>query len=326
MISYDIDTIISRLHDDAGMKIDRDLFLDQRAILAEIAKRKSLFQQITLESQLGSTMLYGHNQEGHYFKIGFSGDLINRIIISTRKVLSKRFAMVIEYDGTGFFGFQSQSKQRSVQSEIEKVVSEINEGKTACLGASRTDTGVHARFQVVHFDSMRSFSAEKWMYVLNRKLPEDIHVHAIELVHPLFHSRYDVSKKEYRYVLNQGEYSPLRRNYEWTVEKLDLDILEKNLAQLVGTHDFTSFCTGEKEEKNRTIYEARLESNATKVELIFVGNGFLHHMIRLIVWQLVAISQHQSKQDIATLIAEKSRKNTTRMAPAQGLYLTKVEY
>ncbi|MBN2504164.1 MAG: tRNA pseudouridine(38-40) synthase TruA, partial [Bacilli bacterium] len=158
------------------------------------------------------------------------------------------------------------------------------------------------------------------------RLPDDIHVKTVYFAPVLFHSRFDVLAKEYRYTLNLGEYDPLRRNYEWTVDELDLGTLEKNLKQLLGSHDFTSFCTGDKEDRVRTIFKADYEIEDDKLQLVFIGDGFLHHMLRLIVFQLVLIASGKVDYDIESLINDMSRRRTTRLAPSGGLCLEKVIY
>ncbi len=314
------------LDQSAGMKIDSELYLNVLDITEYITSNRKTFEQVRLKSIDGSRMLYGENEFGQLFKVGHTFDKISRIIISSKKPKTKRVGMVVTYDGTGFFGFQSQIKERSVQKEIQTVIQEINGHETICHGASRTDAGVHATYQVIDFETSNQFSEARWLYVMNRKLPSDIHVKKVFFAHPLFHARYDVFKKEYRYILNTNEYDPLKRSYMWTVDKLDMGILGDNLKQLIGTYDFTSFCTGEKDDMFRTIYEANFIEKDGIITLIFIGSGFLHHMIRLIVFQLVQLALHKANRSIRTLIEEKSRSHTTRLAPASGLYLTNVEY
>ncbi len=317
---------LGNLDQSAGMKVDKAVYLNVEDISDYITSHIETFQQVSLDSIAGSRMLYGENELGQLFKVGHTFDKISRIIISSKKPKTNRVGMVVSYDGTGFFGFQSQTKERTVQKEIQTILQEINGQETICHGASRTDTGVHANNQVIDFETFNQFSEARWLYVMNRKLPSDIHVKKVFFAHPLFHSRYDVYRKEYRYILNTNEYDPLKRNYAWTVDKLDLDILRYNLTQLIGTNDFTSFCTGEKDDMKRTIYEANVIEKKGIITLVFVGSGFLHHMIRLIVFQLVQLATHKSERSIRMLIDELSRTHTTRLAPASGLYLTNVEY
>jgi tRNA pseudouridine38-40 synthase len=259
-------------------------------------------------------------------KIDFQDGLIQRIVISANKTHKKRLVLNISYDGSGFFGFQSQKTERSVQSELEFIVSRINGEPTSVQGASRTDTGVHALDQVIHFDTKRTFDLDRWVSLLNHQLPKDIHVISANLAPPLFHSRYDAKRKTYRYLINTGEADPLKRKYEANFHDIDLKLLEENLRQLIGMHDFTSFCSGKKENKIRTIFDAHYETNGTRIELYFTGDGFLHHMIRLIVAQLFLIASGQSPKSISEIIAERSRKTTTKLAPSSGLYLIEVAY
>jgi tRNA pseudouridine38-40 synthase len=197
---------------------------------------------------------------------------------------------------------------------------------TVLNGASRTDTGVHAAGQVVHFDTTRTIPPDRWKVILNHSLSPDLHVVDASYAHPLFHSRFDVHEKEYRYTIDQGEFDPLRRRYAWYTEAFDVSILEREMKSVLGTHDFTSFCTGEQDIPIRTIREARVERDGTKVVLVFIGEGFLHHMIRILVATLVRIAQGRMKEDIASLIAARSRVKTKEIAPAAGLCLMRVKY
>jgi tRNA pseudouridine38-40 synthase len=323
---YNISDFSGAIHPDSGLKHDDLLVLGRENIVDYILKNPDVFQDVLLEPWQGSTVMFGHNKYQENRKVDFSGSLINRIVISSKKTKKRRLALVISYDGSDFSGFQIQKSNRSVQAEIEKVVSRINGENTSVQGASRTDAGVHALGQVIHFDTARTFEPQRWIAVLNRHLPADVHCLKAAFVPPLFHSRYDAKKKTYRYVINTGEINPLGRKYEANYYNINLEVLAANLRQLIGTHDFTSFCSGKKEDKVRTIFEARYEVRGDHLELFFTGDGFLHHMVRLIVAELVKIATGQSAKDISEIIQEHSRKSTTKIAPAAGLYLMEVSY
>jgi len=314
------------IHPDSGLKHDNILVLGKDKIIDYIRDNPDVFRDVLLEPWQGSTVLFGQNGLRENVKVDFTDRLISRIVISSKISKKRRLAVVISYDGSAFSGFQRQKSDRSVQAEIETVVSRINGEKTSVQGASRTDTGVHALGQVIHFDTARTFDENRWIEVLNRQLPEDIHCLKAAFAPPLFHSRYDAKKKTYRYVINTGERNPLRRKYEANYYNIDLELLSTNLRQLIGTHDFTSFCSGQKEDKIRTILDARYEVNDDHLELFFTGDGFLHHMIRLIVAELVKITTGQTTKDISEIIREQSRKSTTKIAPASGLYLMEVTF
>ncbi len=318
--------ILVRLHPDAGLKIESTVVLGRAAITGFLKDNPDLVAGLDLEPWQGSKVLFGETLRNQNIKVAFSDGLINRIVISGKKTKKRRLVLVISYDGSDFFGFQTQKQERSVQAELEALVSRINDEPTSIQGASRTDAGVHALHQVIHFDTSHDFSSDRWVYILNKQLPKDIHVKSAAFAPPLFHSRYDADRKTYRYLINTGEYDPLMRKYEACYPRLATELIEADLASLIGTHDFASFCSGFKEDKTRTLYKAFLEKEGERLSLYFTGNGFLHHMVRLIVGQLVQIASGESTKDIRTILEERSRRSTRKLAPAGGLYLINVEY
>ncbi|MBU0996779.1 MAG: tRNA pseudouridine(38-40) synthase TruA [Firmicutes bacterium] len=313
------------LTEDCGLKYNKTVILNRPEVFAFCEEHQEWFEDIVIPFHKDG-MTYGWLADGQMYKIGVKNGKIERIVIVTKVQHSKRMMMKITYDGTEFSGFQIQSKDRSVQGEIEKIVSEIHQEPTRISGASRTDAGVHALAQVIHFDTDREETPERWLYYLNKRLPKDIHVMEARLVHPLFHSRYDVLKKEYRYRLNLNEFNPLNRHFEWYVGSLDMNRLQEECACFIGTHDFTSFSKGEKDSKIRTIYKAEVQLFPNYVEIVFEGDGFLRYMIRLMVFSLVKIAQGNLKVSVQELLEEKSRKRTIHLAPAGGLYLSRVDY
>lgn len=326
MSLYDANALKSILSEQVGMKVAHQTFLGDAAVKDYLQAYPEVFSQIEVTPFEGSQMLYGHTGSGALVKIGLKEGMVQRIVIESRIPSLTRYRLVITYDGTDFFGFQTQKQERSVQSELNRIFTELHQYPTVCQGASRTDTGVHALNQVVHVDSPHTFSKEKWLMLLNQKCPKDIRIKKIDPVPPLYHARYDVKSKEYRYRLNLGPFDPFERRREWTVSGLDLTRLKTEMNTLAGTHDFTSFSKGHKEDKVRTIFETACVLQGDRVELVFVGNGFLHYMVRILVAQLVGIATGKQPLTIQELLEEKSRKHTGKIAPPQGLYLAKVNY
>ncbi len=314
------------LASDAGMKIDKRTYIGSEAVSEAITAMPEIFSHVVFAASSHAAS-YGYNDVGHPVKIYLSEDRIQRIVILTKIPQTRKIKLTVAYDGTRFYGFQSQKDERTVQNELEKAISEMNGEPTRCHGASRTDTGVHAKGQVVDFETKRSFTEKRWLSSLDKMLPKDIRIIDVAFVHPLFHSRFDVWKKEYRYTLNTGDIDPRFRHTEWPIGPIaDLEALRENLKMLEGTHDFTSFAKGEKDDMVRTIYEAGMEETPGHIDIVIIGNGFLHHMIRLIVFQLVEIANHRIDMSINEMIEEHSRRHTVRMAPPNGLCLTKIEY
>jgi len=315
------------LHPLAAMKTeDGRVHAGRDAVLEALFATPSRFDGFTAFEDGSRASVAGRNAAGIALKLSLYEGLVGRIVAKRPEPGRQRMRLVVAYDGTEFFGFQRQLELRSVQAELEGLVSRVNGVATTVNGASRTDTGVHARGQVVHFDTVRDFDSAKWMTILNHAAPDDLCVVSAERTHPLFHSRFDVWEKEYRYTLDLGAYDPLKRHFRWYCGPLDADVLSREIVKIVGTHDFTSFCKGEKDSKVRTIKEARVEQNGSELVLVFVGDGFLHNMIRLLAASLVGIAKGELDVDMRALLDAKNRDRTRDLAPPGGLTLIRVDY
>lgn len=239
----------------------------------------------------------------------------------------------ISYDGTNFFGSQIQPNKRTVQGEIERALQKMHDGKRVRIYASgRTDTGVHAKGQVIHFETPLSIPVQNWKKALNSLFPDDIYVHDIKQVTADFHAQFDAIAKEYRYfVLQNEEKDVFRRNYVFHYPyRLDLEKIERACQLFKGTHDFTSFCaagSSVKGSKVRTLYEVRCEQKRDEFMFVLRGNGFLYNMVRIIVGVLLDVgSGRLEPEEIPKLIAAKDRTKVGKTAPANGLFLWKVIY
>ena len=245
-----------------------------------------------------------------------------------------RYKAIIAYDGTNFNGFQSQPNGRTVQEEVEKTLRKMNNGKTITIfGSGRTDAGVHALGQVIHFDYPQARELERMRYALDTQTPEDIAVKSVEIVPDEFHARYHVIEKTYQFRVDIGKpRSPFKRFYaSYFPYEVDIKKIQRALTDLVGTHDFTSFCASgtEIEDKVRTIHEARLEVNEAGDELVFTfrGNGFLYKMIRILVGTLLKMGNGRMDETrIPEIIAAKDRNLAGPTAHPEGLYLVEVKY
>lgn len=243
-----------------------------------------------------------------------------------------RLKCTIEYDGTGFSGFQVQPNGRTVQGDIEKALYKLHKGQEIRIQPSgRTDARVHAHGQVIHFDSPLLIPADRWLMALNTLLPDDIVVKDVEIVDSEFHARYNVTKKEYRYfLLNQKNRDVFRRNHSYYYPyPINLDQVIEAAQFLLGTHDFTSFCStkSDKENKVRTIEEIEIWKDGNEIVFRFVGNGFLYNMVRIIVGTLLKVGQGKlSPEDIQVILEKKDRQAAGKTAPAQGLHLWRVWY
>lgn len=243
-----------------------------------------------------------------------------------------RVKCIVSYDGTQFSGYQVQPNKRTVQSEIEAVLTKLHKGQSIKIHASgRTDAYVHAVGQVIHFDTTLTIPSEKWPYALNSLLPKDIVILDAEIVPDHFHSRFDARKKEYRYKISTQKMADVfKRNYTYHFPyALDVELMRKACQYLCGTHDFTSFCVAKTEvvDKVRTIYSIDILEEGTDLTFCFTGNGFLYNMVRILMGTLLEIGQSKRSPDQIPLILEgKDRSLSGKTAPGHGLYLWKVYY
>ncbi len=240
-----------------------------------------------------------------------------------------RYKMIFSYDGSNFSGYQKQPQKRTIQTEIEDVLTKIN-NKTVLLTASgRTDTHVHAYEQTAHFDFDKQISVDKLKRAINSLLPSDIHVRELEKTSDKFHARFNVLKKTYCYKINTGIYDPISRNYVYQLNRdLDLNLMLEASKILIGTHDFSSFVKLE-EEKDcvRTIEDISITNDHNIVSITFTGNGFLRYMVRNLVGCLIEIGMKKRTVDtVRTILDSQDRTKAGLCAPAEGLYLMKVFY
>lgn len=214
----------------------------------------------------------------------------------------RNIKLVIEYDGTRYFGFQSQENALGIQEVIEKAIEEVTGETIKLIGSGRTDKGVHALGQVGNFFTRSSIPAEKFMFAINRKLPDDIKVKVSQEVDLEFHSRFSAKGKRYRYVVYNGRLErPLYRNYSYHImKKMDIEEIRKSLPYFIGTHDFKSFMGPKTKFRDtiRTIYSISLEENGDFLEFIIEGNNFLRHMVRIIVGTLIFVGIGKIKKEV----------------------------
>ena len=245
----------------------------------------------------------------------------------------KRLKAIISYDGTGFSGYQVQPEKRTIQLEIEKVLTTMHKGEHVRITASgRTDSKVHASGQVIHFDTPLNIPPEKMMKALNVQLPRDIRVLSVEEVASDFHARFSVSGKRYRYIWDCSEVqSPFRRHYavETNGVKPDLEKMKQAAQYILGEHDFTCFCAANTSvvDKVRTVHALEFEWHGEELHMTITGNGFLYNMVRIIAGTLWEVGTNKrTSENMKEVIASKNRDLAGKTAPAHGLYLEKVFY
>ena len=246
----------------------------------------------------------------------------------------KKYKLHVMYDGTNYSGWQIQDHIVSIQQLIQDAVRTLVREEVNIVGSGRTDAGVHAEDQVVHFRCTNEQDTKHLFKALNGMLPKDIRVSAVEEVPMAFHAQKSAIGKEYRYHLVLGPYaSPFERNYVWHVPyAIDRDLLEQAAKLFLGTHDFRSFAnsahTGAAAKNSvRTMIKLDVVPRENGLTLIFQANGFLYKMVRNIVGMLINVASGKKKlSDIPQILAAKDRRKAPMAAPPQGLFLHKVFY
>jgi tRNA pseudouridine38-40 synthase len=246
---------------------------------------------------------------------------------------SHRIRFTLHYDGRGFHGWQVQPEQRTVQGEVEKVVSRLVNGPCTVLGSGRTDRGVHATGQVAAVDVPVRWSASALRRAMNALLPDDVWVADAEHAPPRFHPRYDALSRSYVYRLGLAPEadSPFRAPFCWPLARpVDLGAMESAAARIVGDHSFRAFAkSGQEERGDRcTVTEARwAEWEGVGLEFHVSANRFLHHMVRYLVGTMVDVGLGQRPaDDLDALLANEPGQETSPPAPPEGLFLNAVTY
>ena len=241
-----------------------------------------------------------------------------------------RIKLTVSYDGSRYYGFQHQDNVLNIEDVLLKAIQNIDSSVDKIYGSGRTDRFVHAKGQVIHFDTQKEILEYKWIMAINTFLPDDINVVGCEYVSDDFHARYSVVKKEYRYYIRHHSYDIFYRNYMDYIPNIDVEILKKNIKKLEGLHDFKGFCSAKIAKEKSTIkeiYEASVIEHDDYLELVFVGNGFLKYQVRTMVGTLVDIATGKKSEDIIEEIFEtKNPEITTRVVSGKGLYLVSVTY
>lgn len=242
-----------------------------------------------------------------------------------------RYLIDFSYSGYEFNGYQKQPKKRTVQSEIEKVLTNINNSKKVSItAAGRTDAKVNALHQMAHFDLDKEILPYKLKGALNSYLPNDIHINEVKIVNQDFHARYMVKQKEYQYKINVGNYNPLLRTHVYQYCKpLNIKKMKKAIKEFKGKHDFTTFTSAEdkRKDKIRTIESATLSVDKETITISFKAKGFLKYQVRNMVGTLIKVGEEKiNPKIIPYLFEKKDRKSAFICAPAEGLTLTNIKY
>jgi tRNA pseudouridine38-40 synthase len=242
-----------------------------------------------------------------------------------------RIAMGVEYDGSAYNGWQKQNIGLGIQTVVEKALSKVANHQINSICAGRTDTGVHARSQVIHFDTITERDNYGWLAGVNSNLPPDINITWVKNVNDDFHARFSASKRKYSYkILNQKTRSSLSRNYFWWVyDELDVNQMQSGAKYLIGKHDFTSFRATSCQASSpiREIFDIQIQKNDEGVRITLTANAYLQRMVRNIVGALVQIGkQEKDAKWMHNVLKGRDRKLAGIAAPAHGLTLLAVKY
>jgi tRNA pseudouridine38-40 synthase len=242
-----------------------------------------------------------------------------------------RVALGVEYDGGDFVGWQMQRGGRSVQGVLTDAVGRVAAEPVVLHAAGRTDAGVHALQQVVHFDTRASRLPRQWVLGVNSSLPRDVRVHWAKAVEPEFDARRSATARRYRYLIlcSATESALLRRRVWWLRAELDCAAMSRAALAWLGEQDFSAFRAAGCQSRSpmRFLASVRVARRPPLVVLEFVANAFLHHMVRNLVGVLVEIGARRAPPDWAgALLAAKDRRAGAMTAPARGLTLVDVMY
>lgn len=241
-----------------------------------------------------------------------------------------RVVLGLSYDGHDFEGWQTQPHGRTVQDLLGKAVEAIAHDRVSIVCAGRTDTGVHARQQVVHFDSAADRPLTAWVKGVNNGLPPTVSVQGAKLLDDSFHARFSAVSRTYRYYFYSAPVrDPFKRFMTWVHYPLDLKAMRSASTCLLGTHDFSAFRASQCQAASpvRTLHAMNLVEAADHCYLEIQGNAFLHHMVRNLMGSLMEVGLgRQPPNWLKQVLESKNRSLAAKTYPAQGLSLWTIEY
>lgn len=243
----------------------------------------------------------------------------------------KRIMLRVAYDGTNYCGWQVQPGVETIEGVLNRKLSELLGEVVEVIGASRTDSGVHALGNVAVFDTNARIPGDKMKYALNQRLPEDIRIQESMEVEADFHPRYCNSQKTYEYrILSREMELPTERLYaHYTYRKLDVEAMKRAAGYIVGEHDFKCFCSAGSQVKEtvRRIYSLDVTKDGELIRIRITGSGFLYNMVRIIAGTLIQVGDGIKKpEELPAIIASLDRSMAGPTAPARGLRLVRIAY
>ena len=240
-----------------------------------------------------------------------------------------RYFIDLSYNGRAYHGWQIQPDVNTVQAELNHALSTVLRIPLECMGAGRTDTGVHAEQMVAHFDIDKLIDVKDLVYKLNVLLPKDIHINNIKEVHPEIHARFEALSRTYVYKISRTKNAFKYKNEHTYTLPLDIDLMNKAAKALFEHTDFQCFSKVKTEVKTYdcTIKEAHWELNKNSLHFTIKADRFLRNMVRAIVGTLIEVgAKKRTLEEFHEIISSKNRSNAGTSAPAHGLYLINIEY
>ena len=241
-----------------------------------------------------------------------------------------KYKCIVSYDGHNYMGFQIQEELPTVELEINNALIKLVGHEIKIYPSGRTDRGVHARGQVIHFELENDIPPKGITAGLNAFLPADIHIESTEYADADFHARFSAKSKEYRYYINISNYDPLTINYAPFIKNLNIEAMKDAIKLFEGKHDFKGFASASIDKRKDTvkeIYHTEINEINGYLEFVWVGSGFLKYQIRRMMGLLVEIGRGKEKKEMITYVLEKKDpKISHRSLDGCGLYLIKVNY
>lgn len=239
-----------------------------------------------------------------------------------------KYLIRISYDGSKFYGFQRLNDQCTVQKSLEEALMKIDGREVLVKGAGRTDRGVHANDQCVHFELSHSLPEDGLLSILNKLVGPYIHIKSCEQVKEDFHARFSVQRKVYRYRIYFGEYNPQIYDYVYEVAEIpNIQLMKEASKYFIGVHDFCHFVSGERDDSTSCIFNISFVEIGDYLDLVFEGKSFYRYMVRNIVGALLDIGYGKRDiQEIKLALGGSSMVKQFTTAVSNGLYLEQIEY
>lgn len=239
-----------------------------------------------------------------------------------------RYLMTISYDGSKYYGFQRLNNKNTVQKEIEKALTKLAKEEVLVKGAGRTDRGVHAYAQKIHFDLNINITPERLVNATNSLLSNYIRVLDCKIVSEDFHARHNVVEKTYKYIINMGISNPIKEDYIYNYGyKLDIKSMKKASRYLIGKHSYRVFVSGERDNYNSEIFNINFDVKKNYLTITFIGTSFYRYMVRNMVGALMLVGRGKiSIEEFKNMVDSENNSYTFMTVPANGLYLCDIKY